>query len=167
MEELVAAVRQQRRQRPNRAQDRRGNAAAGPGAEGGPRKCPNCGEDAHVGGRCPHPPVAVKDRVCWNCKKKRHTSAACPDRKKPGSVRSVEPAEGPAASAKVVFAVDKEWYTRVGPKGKPVKTQVTLGDFLCKDLFRGIKAVTPGDASVPQPSPKAPEEPKHWTKEIQ
>ena len=145
MEELVAAVRQQRRWRPGKGGGKGGDAKGG-GKGASTRRCPNCGEEGHAAADCKQPKIPVTDRKCWLCGQKGHTANNCTKKK---AVKSVEPAGGPGTNAKpqkVVFSVDAEGFTQVGPRGKPRKTEVTFGDFLNKDFFRGINAVRFVDA---------------------
>ena len=131
LEELLAAVRNQRGpRRPTRVR-------AGDSPTGGPRKCPNCGKE-HPERKCPHPPVPVNKRLCWFCQGEGHVAAKCP--KKAGSIKNLEPSAEPPP--KVVFAVDQEGYTRMGKTGKPRPHRATLLDFVDKDLFSGIKALS-------------------------
>ena len=60
----------------------------------------------------------------------------------------MEPGEEPApAPDNVVFAVDRDGFTKVGSKGKPIKTKVVLSDYLTKDIFRGLNAVSAVDSN--------------------
>ena len=88
--------------------------------------------------------MPISNRKCWYCKKKEHTRSACPERKKVGAaLKSVEPGEEPAPSlAKVVFVVDRNGFTKVGNRRKPIKTKLALGDYLTKDFLRGLNAVS-------------------------
>ena len=84
LDDLVGAIQARRGRAGPRSGGGNGGGGGGngtgnkrPGAERGPRMCPNCG-GTHVETRCPHPEVARDKRPCWTCKGTGHSSKDCP-----------------------------------------------------------------------------------------
>ncbi len=132
VEDLIAAFRNGKFQ-PRQRRDRQNPSARLP------RRCANCGKE-HKELKCPHPAVAVEDRVCWNCGKKNHQAKNCPEQKanRSAKVNAVDDRPTGHGLRRLCVVAHPDGFTEPRRTCKPQHVTPTLKDFVDVNPFAAL-----------------------------